>query len=542
MGVVFLTRASLRLILLLVMCCQTWLGSMSTGLKNETGRLIGTGSPVSAHLQSPRVGSHKSWGSLLKRENLTRPHAIGTLATGALGVLTSENLSGRHVAELAADLTLALMAWIFWRQRVSHDNLRKRQLETNASDHAQALAAEKEHIAEALRTKSHVEANIGHEIRNSLNGLLGTLNLALMTGLTGEQREYLELSKSSAESLQALLVDLSDFSATAIDDLKVSQVEFPLEQAVRGSIIAVHDSARKKELSVRVEIAKDVPNRLVGDPARLHQVLIKILENAVKFSSDGEILVTVQRESSPDGAGHAEPEMVVLVFSVRDWGIGIPDDKRELILEPFQQVDNSTTRKYAGAGLGLTLCRQLVRLMDGRIWVESEMGHGSTFRFTAKFQIGKQATEDGMHIGEAPQARHLGRLQVLLVEDNRVNQVVTKRFLEKRGFHCLVANNGREAIEILNGAAADLILMDVQMPEMDGFEATRCIRELEMEIGVHVPILALTAHAKEGDREKCLAAGMDGYVSKPVQPNELYKAIDVLLGSCEVHPGARMSR
>lgn len=440
-------------------------------------------------------------------------------------------LTGRLIAELAIGFTLSLIAWVFWRRSVGHDKVRQRQLENTTMEQARDLAAEKEQVAEALRIKSHFEANISHEIRNPLNGLLGTLNLALMTELTQEQREYLELSKSSAESLQALLDDLLDFSTTAVDDLKLSRVEFPLEQAVTGAVTLLRNTAKQKGLTIRTEIARDVPNRLVGDPARLHQVLTKILENAVKFSSHGEILVSVRGENPPSSASQGEAEPVVLIFSVRDWGIGIPKDKRESILEPFRQVDSSTTRKYGGAGLGLAICRRLVRLMDGRIWVDSEVGRGSTFHFTVKFQIGKLDTaEEHVHAGDAPRMRHLGRLQVLLVEDNRINQVVTKRFLEKRGFHCVAANNGREAIEMVNGAAADLILMDIQMPEMDGFEATRCIRELEKETGAHVPILALTAHAMEGDREKCLAAGMDGYVPKPVQPSELYKAIDAMLG------------
>ena len=278
----------------------------------------------------------------------------------------------------------------------------------------------------------------------------------------------------------------------------------------------------------------------MGDPASLHQVLTKILENAVKFSSDGEILVRVQRESPPSATNQVLAESVVLSFSIRDWGIGIPEDQRKLILKPFQQANSSTTRKYNGVGLGLAICRRLVRLMDGSLWVESEEGHGSTFHFTGKFQISKEAiAKENMQASDGPGLPHRSRFQVLVVEDSRVNQVVTTRFLEKRGFHCLVASNGREAIEMLDGAAADLILMDVQMPEMDGFETTRCIRELEQERGVRVPILALTAHASEGDREKCLAAGMDGYITKPVQPSQLYQAIDLLLGS-ERQPDQRM--
>jgi CheY-like chemotaxis protein len=258
---------------------------------------------------------------------------------------------------------------------------------------------------------------------------------------------------------------------------------------------------------------------------------VKLVENAVKFSSAGEIVVSARRVMSQDLTHQPADGSLYLVFCVQDQGMGIPDEKRKVIFEPFEQLDGSLTRKAGGTGLGLAICKRLVRLVGGRLWVESEVGKGSRFYFTASFQQATQTHRDGSPTEQKRTDKRdwERRTQVLLVEDNHVNQVVALRLLEKRGYHCLLANNGREALEVLSSASVDLVLMDIQMPEMDGFEATRCIRELEKSTGAHVPIVAMTAHAMQSDRDACLLAGMDGHIAKPVQSAHLYEAVDAAL-------------
>jgi len=262
---------------------------------------------------------------------------------------------------------------------------------------------------------------------------------------------------------------------------------------------------------------------LRGDPVRLRQVLVNLLSNALKFTAQGEIVVRVQ-------CGAESKRQ--LLFSVRDTGIGIPGDKQQKIFEDFTQVDRSTTRRYGGTGLGLAISSQLVHMMDGRIWVESEEGAGSTFFFSIDFE---PATLSEDEVSTAPKSETdsavpFVSLHILLAEDNRFNQVLACELLEKRGHTVSVANNGGEVLEALEEITCDLILMDVQMPIMDGFETTAAIRAREEESGGHVPIIGLTAHAMKGDRERCLEAGMDGYVPKPIQPDELFAVISELAG------------
>jgi signal transduction histidine kinase/ActR/RegA family two-component response regulator len=441
-------------------------------------------------------------------------------------------MSMRSIAELIAAALVTLIGWIFWQRVLRRDKQRELQLATVIAERTRGIEAEKDHAQDISRIKSQFVVNISHEIRTPMNGILGGLELALKTELNAEQSEYLELSRTSAESLMAVLDDILQFAGTELDNLDVPHVDFTLRQCVHGAVSLLESVATQKGLTLRTELSADLPERVSGDPARLHQVLTKVVDNAVKFSSHGQIVVSVCQEARESGEKPHEDGSLTLLFGIQDVGIGIPVDKHDAIFEPFLQVGGALSRNVGGAGLGLAVCKRLVRVLGGRMWVESTVGQGSRFYFTAIVQSAKQTKLDKSPVPVVSESRASAgaRAQVLLVEDNRVNQIVALRLLEKRGFHCLVASNGREALAILADASVNLVLMDIQMPEMDGYEATRCIRELERNTGAHVPIIAMTAHATSADRDACLLAGMDGYIAKPVKSDRLYAAIDAAIG------------
>ncbi len=379
-----------------------------------------------------------------------------------------------------------------------------------------ALQTAKEAAEQANRSKSEFLANMSHEIRTPMNGVIGIGKLLQDTKMTTEQAEYVAIIQSSAHSLLGIINEILDFSKIEAGKLELEEAAFGLAEELRPLLRMMENRAREAGVVMEWRFAPETPERVVGDVGRLKQVLTNLIGNAIKFSPGGEVQVNI-------GAEAASEERVVVRFAVRDTGIGIAAEKQASVFEAFTQADGSTARRFGGTGLGLTISQRLVKLMGGELRVESELGRGSHFWFA--IPLGR-AGKEGEGEMETP-AVAVRPLKLLLADDNRVNQTVGRRLLEKMGHRVEVAGNGREALRALMVADFDAVLMDIQMPEMDGLEATRAIRERERLTGAHLPVLAMTAHALEEDRRRCLAAGMDGYIAKPIDPGELMNLLKV---------------
>lgn len=383
-----------------------------------------------------------------------------------------------------------------------------------------------EEAAEAAsRSKSEFLANMSHEIRTPMNGIIGMTQLALGIAECAEQREYLNLARSSADSLLLLLNDILDLSRIEAGKLTIEAVFFDVRALLREVVQLLDVNARSKGLTIRSSCADSVPGRIALDPLRLRQILINLLGNSIKFTETGSIDVRFE-------TGDAADE---LVCSVRDTGIGIPKEKQQTVFRAFTQADGSITRKYGGAGLGLAISAKLLRLMNGSIRLESEPGQGTLFEFRVPYRLPADAEGGSKAMPAGLRVARSRRLHILVAEDHPVNQRLALRLLEKQGHSVRIAGNGEEALRALDEESFDLILMDVQMPVKNGLETAESIRAGEVHTGRHIPIIATTAHAMAGDRERCAAAGMDGYVSKPVSVDCLFRAIAEVCGDAPDH-------
>ncbi len=447
-------------------------------------------------------------------------------------VVEEEILWVREQGYVELDTEGKPLFWLGTVQDITH--LKETELllqETNQQLTIKSIAAD-----EANRAKSEFLANMSHEIRTPMNGVIGMSSILLESGLSPEQREYAEIVSRSGESLLVLINDILDFSKIESGKLELEQIDFNLQQILDDINRLLAYRAHDAGLMLTYAIDPEVPVLLKGDPGRLRQVVTNLVGNALKFTQRGSVTVSAALVSDQGG-------VAIVKFSIVDTGIGIPASRVSALFTPFTQVDASTTRKYGGTGLGLAISKQLAELMGGEIGIVSEEGSGSTFWFTARFEKQSPKAIESKHDNRGTTSaqdtilttatkREAHTAHILLAEDNHINQKVALHMLKTIGLTVDAVADGQQAIEALTKVKYDLVLMDCMMPVMNGYDATARIRDLNSEVlNHHIPIIAMTANAMKEDRDKCIEAGMDDYVSKPVKKDQLALVLEKWLTS-----------